>query len=49
VATIAEAYEDEHGLFMRCEFHSTQAAQDARTVVRGWQPLRAAAAEAKSF
>lgn len=34
VATIAEAYEDEYGLFMRCEFHSTQAAQDARTVVR---------------
>lgn len=34
VATIAEAYEDEYGLFMRCEFHSTQNAQDARTVVR---------------
>lgn len=34
VATIAEAFEDEHGLFMRCEFHSTAAAQDARTVVR---------------
>lgn len=34
VATVVEAYEDDYGLFMRCEFHSTEAAQSARTVVR---------------
>jgi HK97 family phage prohead protease len=34
VATPVEAYEDEHGLFLRAEFHSTQAAQDARKVLQ---------------
>lgn len=34
VATPVEAYEDEHGLFIRAEFHSTQAAQDARRVLQ---------------
>jgi HK97 family phage prohead protease len=33
IATPTEAYEDEHGLFFRADFHSTQAAQDARTVL----------------
>ncbi len=30
IATPLEAYEDDHGLFVRAEFHSTTAAQDAR-------------------
>lgn len=34
VATPTEAYEDEHGLFVAGAFHSTTAAQDARTVVK---------------
>lgn len=34
VATVVEAFEDETGLFMRCQFHSTEAAQAARTVVK---------------
>jgi len=34
IATVTEAYEDEHGLFFRAEFHSTAFAQDVRTVVR---------------
>lgn len=34
VASIADAKEDDNGLFFRAEFHSTPAAQEARTVVR---------------
>lgn len=34
IATPTEAYEDEHGLFVRAAFHSTPDAQNARTVVR---------------
>lgn len=34
VATISEAHEDPHGLYIRAEFHSTAAAQEARTVVQ---------------
>jgi HK97 family phage prohead protease len=34
IASPAEAYEDEHGLFVRAAFHSIPAAQDARTVIR---------------
>jgi HK97 family phage prohead protease len=33
IATPTEVYEDEYGLFIRADFHSTQAAQDARTVL----------------
>src|ERR1051326_5484635 len=34
VATVAEAYEDAKGLFIKCDFHSTPEAQAARTVVK---------------
>lgn len=34
VATIADAKEEDDGLWFSAEFHTTQAAQDARTVVR---------------
>ena len=34
IATPLEAKEDDHGLFVTAEFHSTQAAQDARRVIR---------------
>lgn len=34
IATPVEASEDEHGLFVKAEFHSTADAQDARTVIR---------------
>jgi HK97 family phage prohead protease len=34
VATVTEAYEDEKGLFIKGEFHSTKEAQDARTVMQ---------------
>lgn len=34
IATPIEAREDDHGLFVSAAFHSTQAAQDARTVVK---------------
>lgn len=34
IATPVEATEDEKGLFVRAEFHSTADAQDARTVIR---------------
>lgn len=34
VATIADAKEDDAGLWFSAEFHTTQAAQDARTVVK---------------
>jgi HK97 family phage prohead protease len=33
IATPTEVYEDEFGLFIKADFHSTQAAQDARTVL----------------
>jgi uncharacterized protein len=33
IATPTDAKEDEHGLWVRASFHSTQAAQDARTVI----------------
>jgi HK97 family phage prohead protease len=33
VATVNEAYEDEHGLFFSADFHSTSFAQDVRTTV----------------
>ena len=33
VATIEEAYEDEHGLVVKMLFHSTDDAQEARTIV----------------
>jgi HK97 family phage prohead protease len=33
IATPTEAYEDEHGLFFRADFHSTQFAQEARITV----------------
>jgi HK97 family phage prohead protease len=33
IATPTKAYEDEHGLVIEAEFHSTDAAQQARTVV----------------
>jgi uncharacterized protein len=33
IATPTDAKEDEHGLYVRASFHSTQAAQDARTVI----------------
>jgi HK97 family phage prohead protease len=34
IAIPLEASEDDHGLFVRAAFHSTSAAQDARTVIR---------------
>jgi len=34
IATPTKAYEDDHGLFVAGAFHSTAAAQDARTVVK---------------
>lgn len=34
IATPVEASEDDHGLFVKAEFHSTADAQDARTVIR---------------
>jgi HK97 family phage prohead protease len=34
IATPTDAYEDDHGLFIRAAFHSTQAAQDARKVLQ---------------
>lgn len=34
VATVSDAYEDEKGLYIEGEFHSTEAAQAARTTVR---------------
>lgn len=34
IATIDEAKEDDDGLFFKAAFHTTQAAQDARTVMR---------------
>jgi HK97 family phage prohead protease len=34
VATIEDAHEDDHGLFLRAQFHSTPEAQNARTVTR---------------
>lgn len=34
IGTVEEAREDEKGLFFRMKFHSTQAAQDARTVIK---------------
>lgn len=34
VATIEEASEDDHGLYLRAHFHSTPEAQNARTVAR---------------
>jgi hypothetical protein len=33
IATVKEAFEDEHGLFLSAEFHGTTAAQDARKVL----------------
>ncbi len=34
VATVTDAYEDDHGLFMEAEFHSTAISQDARTIAQ---------------
>lgn len=34
VATVKDAYEDQRGLFIDCDFHSTEEAQKARTYVR---------------
>jgi HK97 family phage prohead protease len=34
VATVTDAYEDEHGLFLSAEFHSTPLAQEARTIAQ---------------
>ena len=34
IGYITEAYEDDHGLFVKGEYHSTTAAQDARKVVK---------------
>jgi HK97 family phage prohead protease len=34
VATVTDAYEDEHGLFLEAEFHSTPLAQEARTIAQ---------------
>jgi uncharacterized protein len=33
IATVVDAYEDDIGLYIKAAFHSTQAAQDARTVM----------------
>lgn len=32
IGTVSEAYEDDHGLFLRAEYHSTSEAQEARQV-----------------
>lgn len=34
VATVTDAYEDDHGLFLEAEFHSTPLAQEARTIAQ---------------
>jgi len=34
VATVTEAFEDDHGLFLSAEFHSTPLAQEARTIAQ---------------
>ena len=34
VATVTEAFEDDHGLFLSADFHSTALAQEARTIAQ---------------